>query len=53
MGFEQRWQLAGWAMFAVSGVFFSIAAVQARDWLGVGSAVTWLLGVAFFVVTAR
>jgi len=53
MKFEKHWQLAGWGMFAASGAFFTISAVKDGDWLGIGAAVTWLIGVAFFLLGER
>lgn len=53
MKFQKHWQLAGWVMFAASGVFFTISAIKNGDWLGMGSAATWLIGVAFFLMGER
>jgi len=48
-----RWALAGWIMFTLSGVFFLSDAVAAGDKTAIGSAVTWLIGVGFFVQAMR
>ena len=48
-----RWALAGWFMFTLSGVFFLSDAVAAGDKTAIGSAVTWLVGVVFFVQSMR
>ena len=44
---------AGWAMFALSGVFFLVPAIQNRDVWSLGAAITWLIGVALFLLDGR
>lgn len=44
-----RFEVAGWVLFAISGVFFAVIALQDGDGLALASAVAWLLGVAAFV----
>lgn len=44
-----RYEAAGWALFGISGVLFTIIAVREGDGLILASAVAWLLGVAVFV----
>ena len=44
-----RFEIAGWALFGLSGVFFLIMAIQDGDALALVSAVAWILGVAAFV----
>lgn len=39
----------GYLMFMLSGVFFLIVAVRARDWLTTAAAVVWLLGCLAFL----
>jgi hypothetical protein len=41
--------MAGWVLFAISGVFFLIIAVRDGDMLVMASAIAWLLGVMVFV----
>ena len=41
--------LVGWGLFTVSGVFFLVGSIRERDWLGLGAAITWIVGVALFV----
>ena len=45
--------LAGWLLFLVSGVFFLIDALETGDRTALGSALTWLVGVVFFVWAGR
>lgn len=45
--------LLGWALFALSGVFFLIDAIESQDKTALGSAVTWIIGVACFLVVLR
>ena len=42
-------QLFGWLLFAISGGFFVAIGVQDDDWLTLGSAAAWLLGVGVFI----
>jgi hypothetical protein len=45
--------MAGWAAFALSGVFYFIAAVRAGDiWSAMGS-IVWLAGIGFFLASYR
>jgi hypothetical protein len=48
-----RWILLGWLMFAISGVFFLVDAIESGDKTALGSAITWIVGVAFFVFAGR
>ena len=48
-----RFGTIGWALFAVSGVLFLIAALRAGDTLLVWGSVTWLVGVAAFLTGGR
>jgi hypothetical protein len=50
---ENRLQLLGWMMFTASGVFFLIDALESGDKTALGSAITWLLGVGFFLVKSK
>ncbi|WP_420431184.1 hypothetical protein [Candidatus Poriferisocius sp.] len=45
-----RFDLAGWGLFTVSGVVFLIAALRDGDALLLWGSITWLAGVAFFLV---
>jgi hypothetical protein len=40
-------------MFAISGVFFLVPAVQSGDVWALGAAITWLIGVLLFMIDAR
>ena len=44
-----RFDLAGWGLFAVSGVVFLIAALRDGDTLLAWGSITWLAGVAAFL----
>ena len=48
-----RSELIGWALFAVSGVVFLIAAPRDGDPLLAGGSISWLAGVAFLPGRAR
>ena len=48
-----RVDLIGWALFAVSGVVFFIAALRDGDPLPAWDSITWLAGVAFLPGRAR
>ncbi len=48
-----RFELAGWGLFSVSGVLFLVAALRAGDALLLWGSITWLAGVAFFLVGIR
>ena len=48
-----RFEVAGWALFSVSGVLFLIAAIRAGDALLLWGSITWLLGVALFLIGLR
>ena len=45
-----RFEVAGWALFSVSGLLFLVAALRAGDALLLWGSITWLVGVAFFLV---
>ena len=45
---DGRFDLAGWVLFAVSGVVFLIAALRDGNTLLARGCVTWLAGVAAF-----
>ena len=40
-------------MFALSGVFFLVPAIQNTDFWSLGAAITWLIGVALFLLDER
>ena len=46
---SHRWILLGWLMFTISGFFFLSDALETGDKTALGSAITWLLGVVFFL----
>lgn len=48
-----RWVQLGWFMFTVSGIFFLADAIESGDKTALGSAVTWLVGVAIFLFGGR
>ncbi len=50
---NSRWADYGWVMFFLSGLFFLSDAIQTGDLTVLGSALTWLVGVVFFVVAGR
>jgi hypothetical protein len=45
--------MIGWLMFTVSGLFFLIDALETGDKTALASAITWLLGVGFFLVKSK
>ncbi len=45
-----RFVLAGWGLFTGSGVLFLISALRAGDPLLLWGSITWLVGVAAFLV---
>lgn len=45
--------MTGWLLFTISGIFFLIDALESGDKTALGSAVTWLVGVVFFVAAGR
>ncbi len=49
----KRLALIGWALFTVSGVFFLIDALESGDKTSLGSALTWLAGIVFFIWSAQ
>lgn len=49
----KRLALIGWGLFTVSGVFFLIDALESGDKTALGSALTWLAGIVFFVWSAQ
>ena len=44
-----RFDPAGWALFAASGILFLVAAIRDGDGLLLRGSVTWLVGVALFL----
>ena len=42
-------ELGGWLLFGVSGIFFVAIGLENDDWLTLGGAIAWLLGVGFFI----
>lgn len=40
----------GWLAFAVSGVFFIISGVRARDPFAIVGSIVWLVGVSLFLL---
>lgn len=48
-----RFDLAGWALFAVSGVVFLIAALQDGNTLLAWGCIAWLAGAAAFLTGYR
>jgi hypothetical protein len=48
-----QFEVAGWALFSVSGVLFLVAAIRAGDPLLLWGSITWLLGVALFLIGVR
>jgi len=46
---SKRWALLGWAMFTISGFFFLSDALETGDKTALGSALTWIVGVVFFL----
>lgn len=40
-------------LFALSGVFFLIDALESGDLTALGAAITWLLGVGLFLMAGR
>jgi len=46
---SKRLALIGWILFTVSGVFFLIDALESGDKTALGSALTWIVGVLFFI----
>ncbi len=45
--------LIGWLLFTVSGAFFLIDALESGDKTALGSALTWIVGVLFFIAAGR
>lgn len=45
--------LIGWFLFMISGLFFLADAIETGDRTALGAAVTWLLGIVFFVWSMR
>jgi hypothetical protein len=45
--------LIGWLLFTVSGVFFLIDALETGDKTALASALTWIVGVLFFIAAGR
>ena len=48
-----HWTLLGWLMFTISGFFFLADAIETGDKTALGSAITWLVGVVFFLLATR
>ena len=48
-----RFEMAGWGLFSVSGVLFLVAALRVGDALLLWGSITWLLGVALFLIGLR
>lgn len=48
-----RFELAGWGLFTVSGILFLVAASRAGDALLLWGSITWLAGVGFFLSGIR
>jgi hypothetical protein len=45
--------MAGWAAFALSGVFYLVSSIRAGDvWSAMGS-IVWLAGIGFFLASYR
>ncbi|MFQ5554242.1 MAG: hypothetical protein ACE5GC_02580 [Acidimicrobiia bacterium] len=44
----RRLQIAGMALFALSGVFYMVSGVRASDWWVIIGSVLWLVGVGLF-----
>ena len=48
-----RFAMAGWAAFALSGVFYLVSSIRAGDiWSAMGS-IVWLIGIGFFLASYR
>lgn len=47
----RRLIVLGWIMFTLSGLFFLSDALESGDKTALGSAITWLVGVAFFAAS--
>jgi len=48
-----RFAMAGWAAFALSGVFYLVSSIRAGDvWSAMGS-IVWLVGIGFFLAGYR
>ncbi len=48
-----RLQIGGWILFSLSGIFFVITGIANDDpWTVIGS-ITWLCGVALFLLSYR
>ena len=48
-----RFELVGWCLFTISGFVFLVAALRDGDPLILWGSITWLAGVAFFLVGNR
>lgn len=49
----KKFELMGWFLFLVSGVFFLADALESGDKTALGSAITWMLGVGFFIWSGK
>lgn len=50
---NSRLQIGGWILFSLSGAFFVISGIVNDDpWTVIGS-ITWLAGVALFLLSYR
>lgn len=47
------YELFGWTMFALSGVFFLILGFRDGEWLTVAGAIVWMVGCASFLLGGR
>ena len=48
-----RFAMAGWAAFSLSGVFYLVSSIRAGDiWSAMGS-IVWLIGIGFFLASYR
>ena len=45
--------LIGWLLFNVSGIYIMIDALESGDKTALGSALTWIVGVLFFIAALR
>lgn len=48
-----KFEMAGWGLFSFSGVLFLVAALRDGDALLLWGSITWLLGVALFLIGLR
>ncbi|MEO1439034.1 MAG: cytochrome oxidase subunit III [Chloroflexota bacterium] len=50
MSRDERFQLAGWVLFIICAVFYTIASIESRSWSSLAGSVVFLVACFVFMV---